>query len=92
MPIPVIASGGVGCVEHIVDAVREGHAEAVSFASLLHYNFMRRLGHEADEFSDDDDVEFRRSRAWAQRLPQIVDVALPEIKRFLTEQDIECRH
>lgn len=35
--IPVIASGGAGKPEHFLDAINEGHADAVLAASLFHY-------------------------------------------------------
>ena len=35
--IPVIASGGVGELDHLVDGVREGHASAVLAASIFHF-------------------------------------------------------
>ncbi len=35
--IPVIASGGVGELEHLVEGVREGHASAVLAASIFHF-------------------------------------------------------
>lgn len=35
--IPVIASGGVGNLQHLVEGVREGHASAVLAASIFHY-------------------------------------------------------
>ncbi|MEQ8410169.1 MAG: imidazole glycerol phosphate synthase subunit HisF [Erythrobacter sp.] len=35
--VPVIASGGVGNLEHLVDGVREGHANAVLAASIFHF-------------------------------------------------------
>ncbi|MCF3933963.1 imidazole glycerol phosphate synthase subunit HisF [Acuticoccus sp. M5D2P5] len=35
--IPVIASGGAGTLDHLVDAVSEGHAEAVLAASIFHF-------------------------------------------------------
>ena len=35
--IPVIASGGVGNLEHLVDGVRDGHADAVLAASIFHF-------------------------------------------------------
>ena len=35
--IPVIASGGVGTLDHMVDGVREGHASAVLAASIFHF-------------------------------------------------------
>lgn len=37
VPIPVIASGGMGSAEHLVAAVREGGADAVAMADVLHY-------------------------------------------------------
>jgi imidazole glycerol-phosphate synthase subunit HisF len=35
--VPVIASGGAGELGHLVDAVAEGHADAVLCASIFHY-------------------------------------------------------
>ncbi len=37
VPIPVIASGGVGTLDHLVDGVRDGHASAVLAASIFHF-------------------------------------------------------
>ena len=37
VPVPVIASGGVGTLEHLVDGVQVGHASAVLAASIFHY-------------------------------------------------------
>ena len=37
VPIPVIASGGVGSVDHLVDGVIRGHASAVLAASIFHF-------------------------------------------------------
>lgn len=35
--IPVIASGGVGTLDHLVEGVKEGHASAVLAASIFHF-------------------------------------------------------
>jgi imidazole glycerol-phosphate synthase subunit HisF len=35
--VPVIASGGVGSLGHLVEGIREGHASAVLAASIFHY-------------------------------------------------------
>ncbi|CAA9478781.1 MAG: Imidazole glycerol phosphate synthase cyclase subunit HisF [uncultured Solirubrobacterales bacterium] len=35
--VPVIASGGAGRLEHLVEAVDRGHADAVLCASIFHY-------------------------------------------------------
>jgi len=36
VPVPVIASGGVGTAQHLIDGVREGKADAVLLAGILH--------------------------------------------------------
>lgn len=35
--IPIIASGGVGNLDHLVDGILQGHADAVLAASIFHY-------------------------------------------------------
>jgi cyclase len=35
--VPVIASGGVGQLEHLVEGVVDGHADAVLAASIFHF-------------------------------------------------------
>jgi imidazole glycerol-phosphate synthase subunit HisF len=37
VPVPVIASGGVGTLEHLVAGIRDGHATAVLAASIFHF-------------------------------------------------------
>ena len=37
VPVPVIASGGAGSVEHFREVLTEGHADAALAASLFHY-------------------------------------------------------
>jgi imidazole glycerol-phosphate synthase subunit HisF len=37
VPVPVIASGGVGLLEHLVEGIRVGGADAVLAASIFHY-------------------------------------------------------
>ena len=39
--VPVIASGGMGTVEHLLEVVKSGGADAVAMADVLHY---KRLG------------------------------------------------
>ena len=38
VPIPVIASGGVGNIDHLIDGVKVGGAEAVLAASIFHFS------------------------------------------------------
>lgn len=39
--VPVVASGGVGNIEHLVEGVQEGHADAVLAASIFHFGEVR---------------------------------------------------
>jgi len=41
VPVPVIASGGAGRLEHLSEAIVEGHADAVLCASIFHYGTYR---------------------------------------------------
>lgn len=40
VPVPVIASGGMGTLQHFVEAARDGKADAVAMADVLHYKRM----------------------------------------------------
>jgi len=55
--IPVIASGGVGNLQHLVDGVREGKADAVLAASIFHYG--EYTVRQAKEFMKAQGIEVR---------------------------------
>ena len=55
--IPVIASGGVGNLHHLVDGIREGHASAVLAASIFHFGEFT-IG-EAKAYLADKGIEIR---------------------------------
>ena len=47
VPVPVIASGGVGNLDHLVEGIRDGHATAVLAASIFHFGeYTRARGQE----------------------------------------------
>ena len=58
MGVPVIASGGVGNLQHLTDGVTQGGADAVLAASIFHYG----------EFTVRQAKEFMRERGIAVRL------------------------
>jgi cyclase len=39
--VPVIASGGAGSLDHLSEAIADGHADAVLCASIFHYGAHR---------------------------------------------------
>jgi cyclase len=55
--IPVIASGGVGNLQHLVDGVKEGGADAVLAASIFHYG--EYTVRQCKEFMKNQGVEVR---------------------------------
>ncbi|MDG2252760.1 MAG: imidazole glycerol phosphate synthase subunit HisF [Methylophilaceae bacterium] len=55
--VPIIASGGVGSLQHLVDGVLLGGADAVLAASIFHYG--EYTIREAKEFMTNNNVEIR---------------------------------
>ena len=55
--IPIIASGGVGNLQHLADGVTEGKADAVLAASIFHFG--EYSVQEAKEFMSDQGIEMR---------------------------------
>jgi cyclase len=56
--VPVIASGGVGNLQHLVDGVKEGKADAVLAASIFHFG--KYSIPEAKDFMAAQGVEVRQ--------------------------------
>jgi imidazole glycerol-phosphate synthase subunit HisF len=89
VPIPVIAHGGCGKVEHVLEVVQSGKAEAVSIASILHYDCVRRLRRQQQEdFADEGNIEFLQRQAGFSK---IVAAPLSTIKESLIRGGVECR-
>ena len=86
--IPVIACGGAGTREHIFDVIQEGYADAVSVASILHYNFIRHYEIDDSEFHGEGNIDYMKKK---YHLSNMDDATIPEIKEFLAEKGIECR-
>jgi len=57
VPVPVIASGGVGTLDHLVEGVTEGHASAVLAASIFHFGTYT-IG-EAKQYMQDAGIPMR---------------------------------
>ncbi len=57
VPVPVIASGGVGNLQHLADGIKLGHADAVLAASIFHYG-EHTVG-EAKRFMAQQDIPVR---------------------------------
>jgi len=88
VPVPVIAAGGAGQLDHIQAVIAEGKANAVAIASLLHYSAVRVGAGAGGEFHQEGNTEFLRN---GQNSSMLQDVRLPEIKAFLQRHSIACR-
>lgn len=88
VPVPVIAGGGAGSIAHVCEVVRDGLADAVSLASLIHYNRIRHAADSGDDFAAEGNIEFLKRGGTSSRHE---DVTLRDIKRALHQTGIECR-
>jgi cyclase len=88
VPIPVIAGGGAGQLDHILDVLSEGGADAVCMASMLHYHFARQSSTH-DDYSGEGNVEYLRAGRDLQK--RMRPVTIGEIKSWLAERGIACR-
>lgn len=86
--IPVVACGGAGKAEHIADAINVGKADAVSIASMLHYDFVS-IKKNQDDYHDEGNTEFLKS---VRNFGKITNTNLPNIKKYLTQKGIPCRY
>jgi cyclase len=57
VPVPVIASGGVGNLQHLVDGIKQGGADAVLAASI--FQFAEYTVGEAKQYMRDQGIEVR---------------------------------
>ena len=86
--VPVIACGGAGRLFHIGEVITSGKADAVSVASILHYNAVKRLDHQSDEYAQEGNTEYIQRH---KRFSLVDDATIQEIKRHLTDLGIDCR-
>src|SRR3989339_1017165 len=87
LSIPVIACGGAGSSEDIKDVIFNGKADAVSMASILHYECINNRSRFVDN-SVEGNIEFLKS---GKVFSKIKPVGLSEIKKYLHSNGVNCR-
>jgi cyclase len=88
VPVPVIAAGGAGKVSDVYDVITQGKADAVSLASILHYNYVRHHRATDQDYSEEGNTEFLKN---VNRFSMIKDASLADIKTYLVERNVQCR-
>jgi imidazole glycerol-phosphate synthase subunit HisF len=85
--IPVVAHGGCGCADHVVQVVRDGLADAVAVASVVHYERTAHAGASGD-YTAEGNLEFLKSGRPSTKLHPCT---IGDIKRRLVDAKLECR-
>lgn len=79
--IPVVACGGAGKVDHVRQVIHEGQVNAVSIASMLHYDLVKQF----------PKVGSNASKTLTSGFSRIKPASVQQIKKHLIDNDIECR-
>jgi len=89
--IPVIASGGAGSPEDVLEVIQEGKADAICAASLFHYGLLEQMN-EAD-YSEEGNVDFLRNNLPIEGRTRkgIQPTSVEALKRYLGEHGVHCR-
>jgi cyclase len=84
--IPVIAHGGAGKKQQVLDLMNEGSADAVMISSLFHYHFIKE--NESNASSLEGNVEFLNQK---RNFHTFEPSTIKDLKEMLVENNIECR-
>lgn len=85
--IPVIAGGGAGGTQHVEQVIAEGQADAVSIASLFHFEVLENV-----EIAPESEIGIGHSAEMNTRTNCLPGISIPTLKSFLVEKGIEIRH
>ncbi len=93
VPVPVILCGGCGRPEHLTEAVNTGKADAVSAASIFHYNYLEGEV-DSKEFQDEGNTEFimkKRGGDLGFKRNLLIPMGIQDVKQHLNQCGIKCR-
>lgn len=103
VPVPVIACGGAGSKEHVLAAIQEGHADAVSAASLFHYYYAVSPGDDRPWMSfneprlrmgeniDSGNIDFLKYGYGEFKEIMVQPTSVPDLKQLLKNHHIRVR-
>ena len=84
--IPVIAHGGAGKQQHVVDLIKERYSDAVMLSSLFHYQYIKDNESKASDL--EGNIEFlKQKRSFHTFEPSTIN----DLKKVLIANNIECR-
>lgn len=85
--IPVVACGGAGSGDDVYQVIKEGGADAVVIASILHYDFIQN--HPISEnFQGEGNIEFLKKK---RNFSKIKPISIKDIKKYLKNKGVPIR-
>jgi cyclase len=84
--IPVIAHGGAGKQDHVVDALKGGNISSAMISSLFHYHFIKE--NESQASTLEGNVEFLNQK---RSFHTFEPCSIEDVKRELLSNQIDCR-
>lgn len=92
VPVPVIACGGCGRAEDMLEAVHNGGADAICASSVFHYRYIKEITQEND-YKTEGNIEFiKMNRGSVEFMAsRLKPLTIPEAKKYLTDNGINCR-
>ena len=84
--IPVIAHGGAGKKEHVVDLLGKGIASSAMISSIFHYHFIKE--NDSKGSSSEGNVEFLNQK---RNFHTFEPCTIKEVKSIMIANQIECR-
>lgn len=86
--VPIIAHGGPGKLEHIVELCKSTDISAFSVASMLHYDYIRKHSNRTIDNNKEGNLEFIKS---GKQFGKITSSCISEIKDNLAKNGISIR-
>jgi imidazole glycerol-phosphate synthase subunit HisF len=86
--IPVIAHGGAGTLQHVAEVIEDGRADAVTMASMIHYDFIASRQSNMNNRTEGN-VSFLQSGRTS--FGKIKPASIKDIKNYLQHENIDCR-
>lgn len=84
--IPVIAHGGAGKIDHVVDVIKQSNVNSAMISSLFHYHFIKENTSKASVL--EGNMEFLNQK---RNFHTFETCQINELKKKLIENQIECR-
>ena len=91
--IPMIACGGAGKNNHVLDVLKNSCVDAVAMSSILHYEIASNLAKEGELLTEGNDNFIKNFRMVNKKSTRnrIISTTISDLKFFLNENDIPLR-